>query len=591
MAVNVRYSVESRIEAWPEGFASQDFVVVDVETTGGSPRHDRVIEVAAVRVRAGRAVNRWHTLIDPGVPVPPFITGLTGITTGAVARAPTFAEVASRLQGFVGDAILVAHHATFDAGFLRQEFFRAEQGPFAPPILCTLRLSRRLFPGLASYSLDALVHAFGLQPRRYHRALPDALATAELFDHVVRTAAATGVGDPAGLRAVMDGNRRRGRTRAYEVNQVRELPSGPGVYLLKDGDENVFYVGKSVNVRRRVRDHLRGGAGGQRPLRRQLKRLATVQAIPTESELDALLLEARLIKRYLPVANQHLRDDNHYPFIRIDVQNPFPRIELTRHTRTDGALYFGPFRSARLVGHVVDYVRSAFGIRDCAKPNLPDGQPCILLELKKCLGPCIGAVSQGEYRGAVDRAAELLRGEWPDVVKGLEARMVHLAEQKRFEEAADLRDALDGLRQIGSAQQRLSGMGHFHAVIATCPSPPTLQLFFIRGGRLAHQARVRWPEEGSALAALCRRVFKVEDPAPLDRETVDEAWILASWVRQHATDPSYAIVEVAPSHLPTALRSVRAELERLQAERHRPPVRSRGAVGIHGDEAHQRPAL
>ncbi|MEA2642706.1 MAG: polymerase subunit epsilon, partial [Chloroflexota bacterium] len=468
---------------WPISLAARDAVVLDLETTGGSARHDRIVEIAVVRVRNGRVAQRWRTLVNPGVAIPPFITGLTGISSGMVASAPSFADVVERLLAFVGDAVLVAHQASFDAGFLREELRRLGRADVPADVLCTVKLSRRLLPGLPSHSLEALIQALDLPERRRHRALPDALATSDLLVRLVQQAVDDGLQDWDDLIALANGPKRKRVAPTFERARLKELPTGPGVYLLKDSDANIFYVGKSVNLRRRVREHVRGTSEGQPRLRRQLKQLADVQVISTASELEALLLEAKLIKRYLPVANQQLRDETHYPFIRVDVQNDFPRLEVTRLPQDDGAVYFGPFRSARMVGAVVDYLRGALGIRECTRP-LPDGQSCLLYDLKKCLAPCIGAVDAPAYRASVDRALELLRGEWTEILDGIEARMLQLAELEEFEKAAELRDTLSRLRTLVKTQQRLAEMAAYHAVIVTQLGDDRAQLFFVQAGRL-----------------------------------------------------------------------------------------------------------
>jgi DNA polymerase III subunit epsilon len=546
---------------WPDVFRDREVVVVDLETTGGSARHDRVIEIAAVRVVNGQVRARWHQLVNPGTKVPSFIVGLTGISSGLVARAPSFAEVAEAFRAFVGDAILVAHHTAFDLAFLKREFSLLGEAPFDPPTLCTLKLSRRLFPGLPSHSLEALIQTLGLPIRRRHRALPDALAATDLLNRLVLEASRKDVGGWDELCALSEGPKRKRPRGTFERARLKELPSGPGVYLLKDSDSNVFYIGKSVNLRRRVGDHVRGNHDGQPRLRRQLTRLEDVQVIPTATELEALLLEARLIKHYLPVANQQLRDETHYPYIKIDVQSSYPRLELTRQPADDGSMYFGPFRSARLVGVVVEYLRGALGIRECNRPNLPDGKPCWLLELKKCLGPCIGAVDVAEYRRAIDRAISLLRGEWDEIIDGLEARMLALAENEQFELAAELRDVLTQIRTVMSTQHRLAELNAYHAVVVRRLDPDSAQLFFVQAGRLAHQATVSWPSGRRQVTALCRKLFTPCEPRPITTEGADEAWILSSWIRQRANSPDDLTITVDPADRAGMVKQVQRELD------------------------------
>src|SRR5215208_2983557 len=312
------------------------FSVVDVETTGLSAIYDRVIEVAVVSVEGNEVVSRWSTLVDPRVPVPPFITRLTGIHAGMLRGRPTFAEVAPRLREALGEGPLVAHNASFDEPFLRHAFTRTGER-LELPRLCTLRLARRLLPRLRSYRLDGLLHHLGIEVGRRHRALADAEATAQLLLRLLPLAAEHGIVDLNELFRLQDhaiGRRRRG----VDEGVLSALPSGHGVYLLKDADGHVVYIGKSVHVRQRVREHLRGGSPDQPVLRRRLDSIVDVEAIETGSELEALFLESRLIKRYLPDANLLQRNDRDYPFIRIDLSDPYPRLDATREPPTDGEL-------------------------------------------------------------------------------------------------------------------------------------------------------------------------------------------------------------------------------------------------------------
>jgi len=377
------------------------FSVVDVETTGLSAIYDRVIEVAVVSVEGGEVVSRWSTLVDPRVALPPFITRLTGIQAGMLRGRPTFAEVAPRLREALGEGPLVAHNASFDEPFLRHAFTRTG-ARLELPRLCTLRLARRLLPRLRSYGLEALLRHLDIEVGHRHRALPDAEATAQLLLRLLPLAAEHGIADLNGLLRLQNHSIGR-RPRGVDESVLSALPSGHGVYLLKDAEGHVVYVGKSVHVRQRVREHLRGGSPDQPRLRRRLSSIVDVEAIETGSELEALFLESRLIKRYLPDANLLQRNDRDYPFIRIDLSDPYPRLEATLEPPTDGELAFGPFRRRATAAAAAQLVREELGLRECSDPIRPGQSACALLDMGKCLGPCVGAVGQVEYRAAVQR--------------------------------------------------------------------------------------------------------------------------------------------------------------------------------------------
>ena len=394
--------------------ASTPFVVVDLETTGGSAVYDRVMEVAAIRFENGVVQERLERLVEPGVPIPPFVTRITGINAALVRGRPSFDSLLPDLRRLFEGAVVVAHNASFDCNFLINSFNRTGVACNFER-LCTLRLARRLIPGLHSYRLDSLCAFIGFTFVQRHRAGPDAEATLSLLQHLIETATNRGIDSLTSLLRVqhqpVTHKRRKGRV---DEAQVTSLPTGPGVYLLKDLHGQVVYVGKSVNVRQRVRTHLRPSGTAQGPaqprLRRRLPHIADVEAIETGSELEALLLESKLVKRYLPEANSLLRDFHDYPFIKLDLNDAFPRLEATRERPTDGVTYFGPFRRAGVVSSAVVFLNEQLGLRQCAGSLKPGQAACALLEMKKCLGPCVNAVSAEDYGAAVAQGVRTLQG-------------------------------------------------------------------------------------------------------------------------------------------------------------------------------------
>src|SRR5438552_2349768 len=314
--------------------ASIPFVVVDLETTGGSAVFDRVLEVAAIRVQDGVIQDRLERLVEPGVPIPPFVTRITGINAALVRGRPSFDLFLPDLRRLFDGAVVVAHNASFDCNFLSNSFRRSGL-PWESERLCTLRLARRLIPGLHTYRLDSLCAFLGFTFVQRHRAGPDAEATLQVLLHLLERARDRDVESLSALlkiqhQPVARKTRRKGRV---DEAQLASLPTTPGVYLLKDLQGQVVYVGKSVNVRQRVRTHMRPSgtarSGSQPRLRRRLPHIADVEAIETQTELEALLLESKLVKRYLPTANSQLRDYQDYPFIKLDLRNANPRLEAT----------------------------------------------------------------------------------------------------------------------------------------------------------------------------------------------------------------------------------------------------------------------
>jgi DNA polymerase-3 subunit epsilon len=541
--------------------ARTPFVVVDLETTGGSAVYDRVMEVAAIRFENGVVQDRFERLVEPGVPIPPFVTRITGINAALVRGRPSFDSLLPDLRRLFDGAVVVAHNASFDCNFLATAFRRAGL-PWDDERLCTLRLARRLIPGLHSYKLDSLCAFLGFSFVQSHRAGPDAEATLSLLQHLLERAVGRGIDSLGSLQRVQQQpvthKRRKGRV---DEAQVASLPTGPGVYLLKDLHGQVVYVGKSVNVRQRVRTHLRPSGTAQSPaqprLRRRLPNIADVEAIETRSELEALLLESKLVKRYLPEANSLLRDYHDYPFIKLDASDHFPRLEATRERPTDGTVYFGPFRRAGVVSSAVLFLNEQLGLRQCSGQLKPGQAACALLEMKKCLGPCIGAVTQAQYAEAVQEALSVLRGESTSVLDRAAVRRDELGEQLRFEEAAELRDRIRDVEQVVAVQSRLREFADRNVVLVTPDrQPDRVRLLLIRGGRLVEEVSLPMRATPSHVRFLLRRVYGTASSPQVSRDELDDLLIMDAWLRRHRDEVHEVTVPIEdPQQAAAALRN------------------------------------
>jgi DNA polymerase-3 subunit epsilon len=547
------------------------FVIVDLETTGGSALFDRVLEVAAIRIEDDRITQRLDRLVQPGIPIPPFVSHLTGITPELLRGKPTFDSCLADLATMLDGAVVVAHNASFDCNFLLQAFKRANLA-WESPRLCTLRLARRLLPGMPSYRLDTLCAVLGYPYVQRHRAGPDADATLALLRHLLAKALDKGIDSIQALQRVQNQPvsrpRKRSRTHIDEA-QVKSLPTGPGVYLLKDDYGQVVYVGKSVNVRTRVRTHLRPSGTAHSPaqprLRRRLAHVADVEAIETGSELEALLLESKLVKRYLPTGNSQLRDFHDYPFIKLDLRDAQPRLEATRERPSDGAVYFGPFRRAGVVASAVTFLSERLGLRQCTGSLAPGQSACPLLDMRKCSGPCVGAVSPIEYRARVEVAARTLRGQDTTVLEQAAERRDALAEALRFEEAADLRDRMRDLEQVIAVQQRLAAFSERNVVLVSPDrQPDRARLLLVRGGRLVEEVSLALNATPSHLRYLLRRVYRAPMAAQVSRDELDDLLIVDAWARRNR-DSTHEI-PIAPDDPDAAAGALRQALRTCHPE-------------------------
>jgi excinuclease ABC subunit C len=264
------------------------------------------------------------------------------------------------------------------------------------------------------------------------------------------------------------------------------VPARPGVYLLKDRQGKVIYVGKAVNLRARVRSYLRGG-DERSQMRFLLGKLTDFETLVTASDKEALILENNLIKQYKPRYNIRLKDDKSYVSVKVTVQDAWPRVLVTRKIVKDGSRYFGPFASASAVRETLDTIRKVFPLRTCSDPVFKNrSRPCIEYQIKRCLGPCVLPVDRDAYQGHLRQAMLLLEGRSSDVAAAVKRRMLDAAEGERFEEASRLRDQLRAIEKTQERQQVVDHWGTNQDVFGLYREGGTIevQVLFVRDGKL-----------------------------------------------------------------------------------------------------------
>ncbi|MCL4508901.1 MAG: exonuclease domain-containing protein [Chloroflexi bacterium] len=538
----------------------ESVIILDVETTGLSPLHDSLIEVCALRCGPSGIVDTYSSLVNPQVGLPPEITRLTGITLDQVATAPRFAEIAPELFSFLGDAVLVAHNAVFDYGFLREEFRRIGIS-YRATTLCVARLARRLLPLLPSAALDRVAAHLEISVAEKHRAAADAHTTYAALLALSDIARDQGVRGLVRLQYQRTGKRDRDL-----LAQIRQLPKAPGVYLLRDASGHLVYVGKAVNLRRRVQSHFRPGVREPYRLRRVLSNVQTIEHIETGSELEALLLESRLIKQLLPAGNQAQRDYQQYPYLRLSTQDRFPRLDVTRQVQADGATYYGPFRRATLVQSVVEQLQKRLRLPRCTGPIIPGETPlCVYGQMGRCLAPCVGEASEGDYAQAIHTIQDLLSGKTARLIEELEKERDTLAENLEFEEAAALRDAAHELERVFHAQHELSStIAECHVVILTrARLPGCVALFAIQEGLLRAHREVRPGNDSvTSLETWLDQVYVPEERTAqsfVSNDQLDELHIITSWLRHNVEH--FRTVVIDPAHSRNAATSLYRAIE------------------------------
>ena len=271
------------------------------------------------------------------------------------------------------------------------------------------------------------------------------------------------------------------------LEQLNQLPVSPGVYLLKDAEGNILYVGKAANLRHRVRSYF--GTGQKLPpkLQRMVARVNDLDFFVTASEQEALILELNLIKRHRPRYNVRLKDDKTFPYLKIDPNEDWPRVCITRRLEEDGGRYFGPFASAKSVRQTMKTIKRIFPFRTCSKPVTgTDSRPCLWYYVGKCLAPCIGAVSKEEYTEVIKQVILFLEGKRGKVVQELESQMNKAAEALEFERAALLRDQIQAIHEVIEGQRIATTVRGDQDVIAFAQDKDQahVQVFFIRNSKL-----------------------------------------------------------------------------------------------------------
>ncbi|MGZ5297374.1 MAG: DEDD exonuclease domain-containing protein [Actinomycetota bacterium] len=419
------------------------FCVVDLETTGGSPADSRITEVGAVKYKGGERIGAFQALVNPEVPIPPFITHLTGIDDRAVAAEPPIEEILPAFLEFCRGAVFVAHNARFDFSFLNANLARLDYDPLPAPAVCTARLARRVvWPDVPNVKLQTLARYLRTRTVPNHRALADAEACAEVLHGLLDLGGRLGILTLGDLHEAV---RARGRPHFGKIRMADHLPHAPGVYLFRGRDGRVLYVGKSRDLRARVKSYFYGDE--RKKIDDLLAETASIEGEACASELEALVVEARLIRRHEPKYNRRGTTWRRYAYLKIDPAEAFPRLKIVRVAMPgDGCAYLGPFGSSSVARLAEEALEEILPIRRCTKAMGVRTRfaPCALADMGRCVAPCDGRVDPERYGELVRRLVSSLTSPG-GLLGALERRMASLAEQERFEEAGLVRDRLRAL--------------------------------------------------------------------------------------------------------------------------------------------------
>ncbi len=382
---------------------AQKYAIIDIETTGGLAKRDRITEIAIVVSDGKKIIDQYETLVNPGISIPYNITRITGITDDMVIDAPKFYEVAKKVVEMTEDTVFVAHNVQFDYSFIQMAFSNLGYS-FSKRRLCTVKMSRKAFPGLKSYSLGNLIKHFKIEVKDRHRALEDAVATTKIFHMILEK-------KPAEL------NERQLISKSAELSKLPEgitldyiktLPTQCGVYYMSDENKEIVYIGKSINIQKRIKQHF---SKVDRKTGKMLQKVRSIHYELTGSELAALIKEAVEIKELKPEINKALRRSD-YPYgVYIDTNpNGYKIFKSAKITEAIESKYeiISKHGSARTAKSFIKRYTSAFGL--CKQINGIEkntGGACFEYSMRKCLGACIQLEESDSYNERVLEAAEL----------------------------------------------------------------------------------------------------------------------------------------------------------------------------------------
>ena len=514
------------------------FVVVDLETTGGAPDGGGITEIGAVKVRGGEELGVLATLVNPGVPIPPFITVLTGITQAMLLPAPPIEQVLPSFLEFISDAVLVAHNAPYDVGFLKAACAKHGYRWPNPRVLDTAALARRVLTRdeVPNRKLGTLAAYFRTATQPTHRALDDAKATVDVLHGLIGRLGGHRVGTVGEAiefaRAVTPTQRRK-------RHLADGLPKVPGVYIFRAADDRPLYVGTSGDIATRVRSYFTAAEKRAR-ISEMLAAAERVEAVECAHSLEAEVRELRLIAAHAPPYNRRSKYPERQVWLKL-TDEAYPRLSIVRGITPTDTAYLGPFRSRQAAELAAAGFHDAVPLRQCThrlsrRTTMP---ACALAELGRCPAPCEHRITPEEYDDAAATPFRTATSDDPGVVvDALLARIEALSAAQRYEEAAVARTRLVAVLRAAVRMQRLAALTGIAELAAARPAARGgWELALVRHGRLAG-AGVSPPGVHprptiAAIRATAETVLPGHGPVPA--ATAEETERILSWLERPET--------------------------------------------------------
>jgi DNA polymerase-3 subunit epsilon len=497
--------------------AEVTFVVLDLETTGASPSSSSITEVGAVKVRRGELLGTFQTLVDPGEPVPAFVRLLTGISDEMLIEAPPIEAVLPSLLEFLRDAVIVAHNARFDVGFLNAALLRSGYEPLTNPVVDTAHLARKVLAGeVRNHKLSTLVAHLRCPHTPTHRAYADAIATTDVLHHLIERVAGFGVVTLEDLLAI---SRSRLDGTFAKVVLADGLPRGIGVYRFLGARGNTLYVGKATDIRSRVRSYFYGDP--RRKIRDLLKETQSIAVEQHASLLEAEVAEAHAIAAEMPPYNRAGKARAGW-YVRVIFRTKTPKVAMARSSADDGSLYLGPY-PPRTVKILVDAFRDALPVHRCTRPERCHG--CAFGDMHTCSG-----LDARLHRRQIANLAIALAVEPDRVLDPLLDRMLRLAMQERYEEAAEVRDRGALLERTVLRHLETQSLLDAGEVVLACGG----RAFLLHAGTLAGAIDTAGRADSEIVATLLREITPGGSALTHRSPGHREAAIINAWLKRTA---------------------------------------------------------
>ncbi len=503
------------------------FVVVDLETTGGKPVDAGITEIGAVKVRGGEVIGEYQTFANPGVPIPPFIAALTGITDRMLAGAPSVTAAVAGFWEFARGAVLVAHNAPYDMSFLRGACDKADLPWPAPRVVDTARIARRALSrdDVRNCKLETLARYFRAATPPCHRALDDAQATVSVLHGLMERMG------PLGVHCLEDLLAFGGRTTPQQRTKrhlAEALPEAPGVYIFRDAQGHALYVGTSRNIRTRVRSYFT--ASEQRKRMSEMVGLAArVDPIVCATDLEARVRALRLIAEHKPPYNRRSRHPERQVWLAL-TREPHPRLVTVSGVRESHLAAIGPFSGRGAATLAIEALQAALPLRTCTDrlPRNPSRDAgCVRGQLGQCAAPCARSGDPDAYAATGVQALRALSGDSREVVASITVRMAEQADAGRFEQARGWRDRLEAYLRASVRAQRLRSLTEAAEIVAAEAIDGAWHVHVIRHGRLAAAGvSPRGADPRPIVDALVMTAETVEPGSALTEETE----VLSRWL-------------------------------------------------------------